>query len=234
MRPRGRAAAAPPDGVAHRTDRSAGSAAERRRSRRRGRWRRGRRRAPPSRRTARRRPGCRARRRHAAHLGNLGAHLGQEGLPAKAGLDRHDEGEVDQAEVRAQGGRGRRRLDRHADAQAERLCARYERPHRVAVGAGLQVEGEGVGAGLPERLEPPRGVARHHVHVQVRRRRGELGAKGLDYGHAPREVGHKVAVHDVEVERICTSGEDALRLGGELRQIAREHRRADAARRPLW
>ena len=118
------------------------------------------------------------RRRHAAHLGNLGAHLGQEGLPAKAGLDRHDEGEVDQAEVRAQGGRGRRRLDRHADAQAERLCARYERPHRVAVGAGLQVEGEGVGAGLPERLEPPRGIARHHVHVQVRRRRGELGARG--------------------------------------------------------
>ena len=86
----------------------------------------------------------------------------------------------------------------------------------------LEVEGVSRAAGLGH-VTHPLARLRHH-HMDVHEGIGQVLVQRGDDGRAPGEVGHKVAVHHVEVELVGAGGEHALRLASEVGEIAREHR----------
>ena len=87
---------------------------------------------------------------------------------------------------------------------------------------GLDVEAHDVGAGLRVLDGHLVGVGDHEVDVG---RNGRVGLDGLHDVHAEREVGHEVAVHDVDVHVVCRG--DGIEVGGEVGDVRREDGRGD-------
>ncbi len=72
--------------------------------------------------------------------------------------------------------------------------------------AGLDMDGQKIGARPDEGLDVALGLDDHQMHVE---RQPRALAYGLDDGRADGEVGHEAAVHDVHVELVGAARLDA-------------------------
>ena len=89
----------------------------------------------------------------------------------------------------------------------------------------LPVKGEHVRPGVGVGLGELRGIGDHEVNVER-----PLGGPsyGSDQGRTQGEVGHEVAVHDVQVQPVAAGLLDRLDLGAQVREVRREQRRRDS------
>lgn len=121
-------------------------------------------------------------------------HVAAEALTAEAGLDGHDENEIDRFQVGEKGVGGGVGFDREAGEAFEGPDFLEGFADRVA---RFDVDRDHVGAGLGEGINEPVGVQEHQVDVE--KEAGFPVEGGDDFG-AEGEVGDEVAVHDVDME----------------------------------
>ena len=103
-----------------------------------------------------------------------------------------------------------------------------ERPDRLQaamqVRARLGVDGDQVGAGARERLEVRLVGLDHQVHVE------RLGRERPERPHhlrAEAQIGHEVAVHDIEMDPVGAGGVDRAHLLAQPREVGGQHGRGD-------
>ncbi len=110
---------------------------------------------------------------------------------------------------------------------AKPTCLPRERIFQIS-GDDLAVEfdmnGHAVGAGLGKGFEEDVGAGAHQMDVKGQ---AAQRAKGLDDGGAEGNVGHKMAVHDVEVKPVGAGAVDAGGFGAEAGEIRGQERRGD-------
>ena len=89
---------------------------------------------------------------------------------------------------------------------------------------GLNVDREGVGAGIPKGLDTPLRVLDHEVHVK-----GQLHipAAVLDQLGAERYRGYEVPVHHVDVDPVGTRLLERNHLLSEAAEVRRQDRGGD-------
>ena len=121
---------------------------------------------------------------------------GDEFLASPAGIDGHEEDEIELAEDLLQQVDGCRGIEGQAGLAAQFLD---ERDVLVEMGGGLQVEGDPVGPGLMEEGDEGARLLDHEMDVQgqgglVLQGGHELGAQG--------QVGDEVSVHDVDMDEV--------------------------------
>ena len=148
--------------------------------------------------------------------------LGDELLPAEAGVDAHQQHHVelvhDVVHPVERGGR--------VEHQAGLTAGVADQPERaVDVLGGLGVEGDDVGAGLGEVGHDAIDRLHHQVHVD--RRRG-VRADGLAHQRADGEVGDVVVVHHVEVNPVGAGGDDVANLLAEAGEVGGQQAGGDA------
>ena len=83
----------------------------------------------------------------------------------------------------------------------------------------LDVDGNGVGAGGGEPLDPAVGLDDHEVDVD---RKIGCRADGLDDREPDTDVGHEDAVHDVDVDEVRARGCDRRDLLAKPAEISRQ------------
>ena len=113
---------------------------------------------------------------------------------------------------------------RHAGLLAER-ADRLQRA--MDMRAGFDMHGDDVGARLGEGFEI--GIARRDHQMHVERLLG-VGPDRFDDIRADRNVGHEMAVHDVDMDPVGAGGIDRADLLAELGEIGGEDRRGDDER----
>ena len=153
-----------------------------------------------------------------AHPGRLVHAPGDEALSAEAGIDAHQQHQVDAGQDLFERGDGRRRVDRHPGRLAQ-LAHQLRRPEEVR--RRLDVHGHGVRARPGELGQVALRPLDHQVHVEDRAVRRRQGAQGLDHLRADAQVGHEVPVHDVDVDAAHARFEglgDVLAQAGEVRR----------------
>ena len=86
------------------------------------------------------------------------------------------------------------------------------------------MDGDRVGAGSGEPLDPAGGLDDHEVDVDR-----QIGSRtnGLDDREADADVGHEDAVHDVDVDEVSAGRFDRGDLLAETAKISRQDRRSD-------
>ena len=92
----------------------------------------------------------------------------------------------------------------------------------MQMGASFGVHREDVGPQIGKGLDVPVGVDNHQVHVQ---RLLGMSSNGLHHGHAKTDVGHKHAVHHIEVEPMRIGGIDPFHIALKVGKIGGEKRR---------
>ena len=145
-----------------------------------------------------------------------------EGLAHESGIDRHAEQLIDFLEQRMGVLHQRHWIDRHGTAAAHFLHQRH-RPLRVVV--GLEVNDEGIGAGLDEGPRVTVGLLDHQMHLdgqpgQLAHRLHHVGAKG--------KVGNEVAVHHVDVDDIDLRRLQSLHFLLEIAEVGGEQAGGEA------
>jgi len=160
---------------------------------------------------------------HLARLARLVEGGGNELLAAEAGVDRHQQDDVDLVHHVLADVQRRRRVEDEA-----RLAAggAHEAERAVNVSGRLRVEGDEVGAGVGEVADD--GIDRRHHQVDVNRRLDAVVLERLADHRADGEVGHVVVVHDVKVDNISAGSEDILNLLAELGEVSAKDGRRDA------
>ena len=139
-----------------------------------------------------------------------------DALPAVAGVDGHDEYEVDPAQELAQGLGGRRGVEGDAGELAGLVGLLDE---AVRVGRGLPVEGHDARLRVEVLVDALVGVVDHEVHVE-RHLRG--GGDGAHVDGAERDRRDEVAVHHVDVQVVGVR--HALQLAAEVHAVSCEQR----------
>src|SRR5512145_1393566 len=160
----------------------------------------------------------------AAQLGDLGELAGDEFLAAVTGIDGHHQHQVDVVEHLGDGVGGRRRVERNAGFLAQRLD---QLNGAVQMWAGFGVNGDDVGAGVDEVVDERIDWRHHKVDIEGESR---MRPKRLDHRRADGDVGHEMAVHDVDVKPVRTGFVDGANLLAQSRKISRENRRRDSDR----
>ena len=95
----------------------------------------------------------------------------------------------------------------------------YELQGAVQVAAGLVVDADPVSTRLRKLFDEEVRIVDHQVAVE--RKVGDL-AQGLNHRRAHGEIGHKVAIHDVDVDNRAATALGSLDLNGQLREVGRE------------
>ncbi len=159
-----------------------------------------------------------------AHRGDLVELRLDEALAAEAGIDRHDQHEIDQVDDVLQRGDRRAGIERDAGLLAER-ADRLQRA--VHVRTGLDMHGDDVGAGFGEGIQI--GIARrdHQMHVEALL---ADRADRLHHARADRDVGHEMAVHDIDMDPVGAGGLDATDFVTQFGEVGRKNRRRDDQR----
>ena len=129
---------------------------------------------------------------HRAQGGDL-VRQGDELLPAKAGVNRHDANQIDRVQQvfnRACRGAGVQRHTRLGARAADRL-------HRaVNVGSGFDMGGDDVGTGICKCVDIGIDGRNHQVNVHDAL---DMGADGGAGGGAKADVGHKMTIHHIHM-----------------------------------
>jgi hypothetical protein len=130
-----------------------------------------------------------------------------EALAAEAGVDAHDQHQVDLVDHPLQHVQRRGRVEHQAGLAALGLD---QLQRAVDVRAGVGVEADQVGAGLGRR--PGQRIDRLHHQVHVDRHRCRVLAQRLADHRAEGQVGHVMVVHHVEVDPVGAGGDDVAHL----------------------
>lgn len=145
-------------------------------------------------------------------------------MPAEAGIDRHDEDEVNVIKHVLDGAQRRRRIDRHADLLAE-IADGLQRPVQMRSGFGM--DGDAVTAGLSEGFEIVIDRRDHQMAIEGRVR---VGTQRLDDVGTEGNVRHEMPVHYIKVDPVGAGGGDVAHLLAEPGEIRREDRGGNANR----
>jgi hypothetical protein len=151
---------------------------------------------------------------HGLDLADLSQRSRYELLPAKAGVDRHDEHKVNVLDDRVKDRDGGARVDCHARLGA--LLAN-EVGEAVGVRGSLVVEGHDIRPGRQVLRNHLVGIRNHEMGVD-RRLGGRL--HGSQNTRAKGEVGHEVSIHGIEVN--IARAVDGAELVREVPQVSRE------------
>ena len=169
--------------------------------------------------------GCKtASRDRVAQLRRLAQRGGNERLSAPARIDRHHEDEVEIGQHVLEHRHRRRRIERHSGAHAARAQVRDQ---TVDVERRFPVNRDAGGACSDVFVEQPLGVRHHQVNVE---RQAGAASERSHHRDAEAEVGHEVAVHDVDVEQIGTAGFGRADRAAQIEQIGGQERRRDLQR----
>ena len=155
----------------------------------------------------------RAAARHGAQVAHLVEGVGNEFLAAEAGIDRHDEDEIDDVDHVLDRALVRAGVHGYAGFFAERAdCLQ----RAVNMRAGFHVHGDGVGAGLGESFQIGIAGRDHQMHVE-----GLFGVRtdGLHHVGADRNVRHEMSVHHVDMDPVGAGGIDGAHLLAELGEV---------------
>ena len=134
-------------------------------------------------------------------------------LPAETGIHAHDENMMDHAKHRNEQVDGGGWVDDHSGLQA---VVRDEFQRAMQMAAGLVMHAHPVGAGLGECLNELVRIFDHHVTVE--RQIGDA-AQRLDDGRAQGKVGHKMAVHDIDMDNGPATSLGGLHLFAQSREV---------------
>lgn len=140
-----------------------------------------------------------------AEGGDLGEDVLLKRLATEPGLDAHDEQEVEGSgdiEDCFDWG-GRVEGESGGEAEASDVGGALDGTGRVA---DFDVKGEMIGTGPGEGFEELLGSFDHEMHIEAGV--GEMFAQGAAHIGPHGQVGDEVAIHDVEVEKVGTAGED--------------------------
>ena len=146
-------------------------------------------------------------------------HRRNELLSAETRIDRHDERHVDICHKFFEHDERRRRIERDARPAAERFDLLYE---AMGMTHRLDMKGDDVRTSLGEGSDLRFRTLDHQMHIKNRRR---AFAKRLHDGSTQRDVRHKSAVHDIDMDVLRPGSFNALHLIGKMREIRRENRR---------
>ncbi len=91
------------------------------------------------------------------------------------------------------------------------------------MGGGFNVDGDDIGAGLGEICQVTVGRLYHEVDVQEGAVLVGQGAQGADDDGADGDVGYKMAVHDVDVNILCSGAQGFFNLAAQLGEICGEY-----------
>ena len=149
-------------------------------------------------------------------MGDLVERERQELLSAEAGVDAHDEDVVQHGENFDEGIDGGGGVE---DDAGEHTVMHDLLQSAMEVAADLLVDAHQVGPGFGEVGDEGVGVFDHHVAVEGQP--GD-GAEGLDHGRPEGDVGHEVAVHDVDVEEGGSAAFGRGDLVGEMGEVRGE------------
>ena len=158
---------------------------------------------------------------HRPEVADLADRRLDEGLAAEAGIDRHDQHEVDQVDDIFDRAHRRAGIEHHAGLLAQR-ADRLQRPMQMR--AGLGMDGDLVAAGLGEGFEI--GIAWRDHQMGVEDLPG-VRAHRLDDVGAVGNVGNEMSVHHVEMDPVGASCVDSANLFAEPGEIRRQNRRGD-------
>ena len=142
-----------------------------------------------------------------------------ERLATKTGIHTHQADQIEVVGHVANRLHRRVRVQRHTCLHAS--CADRAKG-TVQVRAGLRVDRQDVGAEVGEGLDVAVGIHNHQVHVE---RLLRMARNGFHHGHAKTDVGHKHAVHDVEVKPLGGRGVHQFHVALEVGEIGRKKRR---------
>jgi hypothetical protein len=158
---------------------------------------------------------------HLAQFGDF-LHAGMdEFLAAKAGVHGHHADQVHEVE------QGSGRLGRGAGVEGEACLGTRGADglkRAVDVRTGLHMGCDHIGTGIGEGLDVGIDGCDHQVNVHHRLDvRADRGAGGGAEG----DVGHEMAVHDIDVNPVRALCLDRLNLGAEIGEVGREDGRGD-------
>ncbi len=161
-----------------------------------------------------------------AQSADLRQHFGQETLPAKSGIDGHDQHHAAQRQyvfdLRQRGGR----VQHDAGELAEIVDPR-QGAVQMDRRAGLAMHQQMVGAGGGEILEIALGLDHHQMHIERPLRHP---AHRRDDERADRQVRHEASIHHVDMDPVGAGRLDGPYLFAKAAEIGREDRRADDQR----
>ena len=168
--------------------------------------------------------GSRPRSAHIArNAPDLGQHLGQEGLAAEAGIDRHHQDDVAEMQDIFDQLRRARRIEHHARLLAERADL-AQHPMQMDRRAGLGLDQQMIGAGLGEVGEIALRLDDHQMNVERLCRRA---ADRLQHDRPDGDVGHETAVHHIDMDPVGAGRVDGADLLAQAREIGRQNRGRD-------
>ena len=153
----------------------------------------------------------------AGEQGAGAAHLVQDSLDellaAEPRIDAHHQDQVELVQHRLDRGDRGARVERHARALAERADGLQA---AMQVRARLGMDGDQVGAGARERLEVRLVRRDHQMHVE---RLGRQRPQRTHHFRTEAEIGHEVAVHDVQMDPVGAGGVERAHLLAEAREV---------------
>ena len=161
---------------------------------------------------------------------DLRQHLGQEGLSAEPGIDRHDQDDIAEVQDIFDELRRARRVEHHARLLAE-LPDLAEHPMQMHRGAWLGLDQQMVGACLGEGRKIAFRLDDHQMHVE---RLCCRAADGLQHERTDGDVGHEAAVHHIDVDPVGAGRVDGADLLAQSREIRGQHRRCNQNRPSVW
>jgi len=159
----------------------------------------------------------------APQLADLWQHLGQEGLAAKAGVDRHHQDDVAQVEDLFDERDRTGRVEDRPGLLAERADARQ---HAVQVNGRrrLALDEQVVGAGAGDVFQQALRLDDHQVNVEGL---GSRPPHGLNHDRAEADVRDEAPIHDVHMDPVGAGRVNGAHLFGEATKIGGEDRRRD-------
>ena len=152
---------------------------------------------------------------------DLGQLAGNELLPAEAGIHGHHQHEIELLEHIVERLGGRRGVEGDAGLLAQGL---HPLDRAVEVRPGLGMDGDDVGAGFGEGVEERIDRRNHEVNVE---RLGGVRPKRLHHRRTDRQVGHEMAVHDVDVDPVGAGLIDRAHFLAEPGEVRGEDRGRD-------
>ena len=158
---------------------------------------------------------------HGAEIADLAERGRDEGLAAKARIDRHDKHQIDHVDDIFDGRDRRARIERDAGLLAER-ADRLQRA--MQMGAGFRMHRDVIAAGLGEGLKIGIGWRDHEVRVKDLL---AVRADRLDDVGAIGNVGHEMPVHHVEMDPVGARRVHGADFFAQFGEIRRQDRRRD-------
>src|SRR5664279_1583 len=156
---------------------------------------------------------------HGCQLADFLQRPGNELLPAKTGIHRHHQDVVHQIEHLAERLHRGGRVEDHADLHT---VAANQFQGAVQVAAHFLMHRDPVGPGVGESRNVVVGILNHQMTVQ---RNIHGFTQRRDHRRPNRDIGHKVAIHDIHMEQGGATSHRLVGILGQAGEISRQYGR---------